>query len=133
MITYVYWVFVFAAAIAVIWVFAAVLNRWSGALIGVAVILFIGWAAYFFYFQQLFVKRWGGVMSISVPDGQVHLAATWKDEHLWIENYDPATNRCIFSEYSRGNLLEGRVTINNCNPLLPAASTLQRATSDDTP
>lgn len=133
MITYVYWVFVFAAAIAVMWVFAALLNRWSGALIGVAVILFIGWAAYFFYFQQLFVKRWGGVMSISVPDGQVHLAATWKDEHLWIENYDPATNRCIFSEYSKGNLLEGRVTINNCNPLLPAASTLQRATSDDTP
>lgn len=133
MITYVYWVFVFAAAIAVIWVFAALLNRWSGALIGVAVILFIGWAAYFFYFQQLFVKRWGGVMSISVPDGQVHLAATWKDDNLWIENYDPATNRCIFSEYSKGNLLEGRVTINNCNPLLPAASTLQRATSDDTP
>ncbi len=133
MITYVYWVFVFAAAIAVMWVFAALLNRWSGALIGVAVILFIGWAAYFFYFQQLFVKRWGGVMSISVPDGQVHLAATWKDDNLWIENYDPATNRCIFSEYSKGNLLEGRVTINNCNPLLPAASTLQRATSDDTP
>ena len=92
MITYVYWVFVFAAAIAAIWFFGARLNRWTGALIGVAVILFTGWAAYFFYFQQLFVKRWGGVMSISVPDGRVHIAATWKDEHLWIENYDPATN-----------------------------------------
>ncbi len=133
MITYVYWVFVFAAAIAAIWFFAARLNRWTGALIGVAVILFTGWAAYFFYFQQLFVKRWGGVMSISVPDGRVHIAATWKDENLWIENYDPATNRCIFSESSRGNLLEGRVTINNCNPLLPAASSLQRTTGDDTP
>lgn len=132
MITYVYWVFVFAAAIAVIWVFAARLNRWGGALIGVAVILFAGWAAYFFYFQQVFVKRWGGVMSITVPDGRVHLAATWKDDHLWIENYDPATNRCIFTEYSKGNLLEGRVTIKNCNPLLPAASSLQRAMGDDT-
>jgi hypothetical protein len=125
--------FVFAVAIATIWFFAARLDRWRGALIGAAVILFIGWAAYFFYFQQLFVKRWGGVMSISVPDGQVHIAATWKDDNLWIENYDPATNRCIFTEYSKGNLLEGKVTIKNCNPLLPAASSLQRATGGDTP
>ncbi len=72
-------------------------------------------------------------MSISVPDGQVHIAATWKDDNLWIENYDPATNRCIFTEYSKGNLLEGKVTIKNCNPLLPAASSLQRATGGDTP
>ena len=133
MITYVYWAFVFAVAIATIWFFAARLDRWRGALIGAAVILFIGWAAYFFYFQQLFVKRWGGVMSISVPDGQVHIAATWKDDNLWIENYDPATNRCIFTDYSKGNLLEGKVTIKSCSPLLPAASSLQRATGGDTP
>jgi hypothetical protein len=133
MITYFYWAFVFAIAIAVIWFFAAQLGRWKGALIGAAVILFAGWAAYFFYFQQLFVKRWGGVMSISVPEGQVHIAATWKDDNLWIENYDPATNRCIFSEYSKGNLLEGKVTIKNCNPLLPGASNLQRATGGDAP
>ncbi|MDH3510901.1 MAG: hypothetical protein OER85_08570 [Gammaproteobacteria bacterium] len=133
MITYVYWAFVFAVAIAAIWVFAAQLDRWRGALIAAAVILFIGWAAYFFYFQQLFVKRWGGVMSISVPDGQVHIAATWKDDNLWIENYDPAANRCIFTEYSKGNLLEGRVTIKNCNPLLPTGSSLQRTTGGDKP
>jgi len=133
MITYVYWGFVFAVAVAVIWFFAARLGRWRGALIGAVVILFIGWAAYFFYFQQVFVKRWGGVMSISVPDGQLHLAATWKDDNLWIENYDPATNRCIFSEYSKGNVLEGRVTIKNCNPLLRATSSLRQTTNDDTP
>jgi len=133
MITYVYWGFVFAVAVAVIWFFAARLGRWRGALIGAVVILFIGWAAYFFYFQQVFVKRWGGVMSISVPDGQLHLAATWKDDNLWIENYDPATNRCIFSEYSKGNVLEGRVTIKNCNPLLRATSSLRQTTNEDTP
>ncbi len=74
MITYFYWALVFAAAVATIWLFAARLDQWKGALIGAAVILFIGWVMYFFYFQQLFVKRWGGVMSISVPAGQVHLA-----------------------------------------------------------
>jgi len=63
------------------------------------------------------VKRWGGVMAISVPDGQHHIAATWKDDNLWVENYDPKSNTCIFSEYSRGNLLQGRVLIKDCNPL----------------
>ncbi len=122
MITYIYWGFVFAIAVVAIWFFAAKLDQWKGALISAAVILLIGWAAYFFYFQQLFVKRWGGVMSIAVPDGQFHITATWKDDNLWIENYDPETNECIFTEYSRGNLLEGRVTIKNCNPLMPGAN-----------
>ncbi len=122
MITYIYWAFVFAVAVLAIWLFAAKLDQWKGALISAVVILFVGWAAYFFYFQQLFVKRWGGVMSIAVPDGQFHITATWKDDNLWIENYDPETNECIFTEYSRGNLLEGRVTIKNCNPLMPGAA-----------
>jgi len=128
MITYFYWALVFAVAVAMIWLFAARLDQWKGALVSAAVVLIIGWAMYFFYFQQVFVKRWGGVMSIAVPDGQVHIAATWKDDNLWIENYDPETNRCIFTEYSKGNLLEGKVTIKNCNPLLPGAAGLQRAT-----
>ncbi|MGI9341274.1 MAG: hypothetical protein ACR2QV_00385 [Gammaproteobacteria bacterium] len=124
MVTYFYWGLVFAAAILVIWVFAARLDQWRGALIGAGIVLFVGWAAYFFYFQQVFVKRWGGVMSVSVPDGQHHITATWKDDNLWIENYDPKTNRCIFTEYSKGNLLEGKVTIKNCNPLMPSATSI---------
>jgi len=72
-------------------------------------------------------------MSISVPEGRVHLAATWKDDNLWIENYDPATNRCIFSEYSKGNVLEGTVTIKNCNPLLRSAASLPREMDVDAP
>ena len=74
---------------------------------------------YYFHYEQVFVKNFGGVMSIAVPDGQLHMQATWKDDNLWIENYDPKTNTCIFSEYSKGNLLEGRVKIKNCNPLMP--------------
>ncbi len=119
MVTYLYWALVFAVAFGAVFLFGARFDNWRGALISAVVVLVIGWGAYFFYFQQIFVKRWGGVMTISVPDGQLHIAATWKDDNLWIENYDPKTNRCIFSEYARGNLLEGRVTIKNCNPLLP--------------
>ena len=117
MITYLYWAFVIATAFGLVFLIGARLDNWKTAVIGAAIVLFIGWAAYFFYFQQVFVKRYGGVMAIRVPEGQRHIAATWKADNLWIENYDPKTNECIFTEYSKGNLLEGRVTIKNCNPL----------------
>jgi len=126
MITYVFWAIVFAAVFGVIWMFGR-MDQWKGALIGGAIILLIGWASYYFYFQQVFVKRWGGVMSITVPEGQLHITATWKDDNLWIENYDPQTNKCIFSEYSKGNVLEGRVTIKNCNPIIPGVRNVPQA------
>ena len=116
MITYLYWGVVVGMAFGAVFLFSAKLDSWKGAAISAAVILGLGWVAHAFYFEQIFVKRWGGVMTISVPDGQRHLQATWKDDNLWVENYDPATNKCIFSEYSKGNLLQGRVTIKNCNP-----------------
>jgi len=118
MITYLYWALIIGLLIAVVLIIGIKMNKQVAALISAAVILALGWAAYYFHFQQLFVKRWGGVMAISVPDGQRHMAATWKDENLWIENYDPKTNTCYFSEYSKGNMLQGRVSIKNCNPLM---------------
>jgi hypothetical protein len=117
LITYIYWGVVAIAALAALYLLGFRLRSWRGSLIVVALILFISWIAYFFYFQQLFVKRYGGVMHVTVPEGQKHISVTWKDDNLWIENYDPETNNCIFSEYSKGNLLEGRVIINNCNPI----------------
>ena len=118
MITYLYWIFIFAATLGVLYLFGVKLENWKNASIAAAVVFFVGYASYYFYFQQIFVKRYGGVMSISVPEGQVHLAATWKDDNLWIENYDPKTNTCHFTEYSRGNMLQGKVSIKNCNPML---------------
>ncbi len=119
MITYLYWGAVIALVIASMAVFAGKMNSIRTALVSSAVVLIVGWVAYYFYFEQLFVKRYGGVMSISVPAGQRHIAVTWKDDNLWVENYDPATNTCIFSEYSRGNLLQGKVVLKDCNPLMP--------------
>jgi hypothetical protein len=122
MITYLYWAAVMALVVGAMAFFAGRLNNVRVALAVAVVILVGGWAAYYFHFQQIFVKRFGGVMSISVPDGQMHIGATWKDDNLWIENYDPDTDTCIFSEYSRGALLEGRVRIKNCKPLLPVGT-----------
>lgn len=119
MVTYLYWAVVIGLVIATLVIVGVQLEKLKVALIATAVILVVGWAAYYFHFQQVFVKRWGGVMTITVPEGQRHIGATWKDDNLWIENYDPATNTCHFNEYSRGNLLQGKVTIRDCNPLMP--------------
>ena len=119
MVTYLYWIAVLALAVAPLVVIGRMLGNWKLAIASAAVVLAIGWSAYYFHYQNIFVKRYGGVMTISVPAGQHHISATWKDDNLWVENFDPATNTCIFSEYSRGNLLQGRVIIKQCNPLLP--------------
>jgi disulfide bond formation protein DsbB len=119
MITYLYWALVIGLIVAAVQIIGVKMNNRMAALISAAVILASSWAAYYFHFEQIFVKRWGGVMTISVPAGQHHMGATWKDENLWIENYNPETNTCNFSEYSKGNLLQGSVTIKNCNPLMP--------------
>jgi len=122
MITYLYWGAVIALVMVAMAVFAGRMNNLRAALIVSAAVLLVGWVAYYFHFEQVFVKRFGGVMAITVPEGQRHIAATWKEDNLWVENYDPATNTCVFSEYSRGNLLQGRVTLKNCNPLMAASA-----------
>lgn len=116
MVTYLYWFLVLLAAGAVLFI-ASKLGRLKIGVIVALIVLFIGSVAYYFRFQQVFVKHYGGVMAIGVPAGQRHITATWKDEHLWIENYDPQTNTCYFNEYSKGNLLQGKVIIKNCSPI----------------
>ena len=118
-ITYLYWFAIFVLVGAVLYGIGMKAQNWKVGIIVALVILLAGWATYFFRLQQIFVKHYGGVMTIRVPEGQHHLATTWKDDNLWIENYDPKTNTCIFSEYSKGNMLQGKVTITNCNPLMP--------------
>jgi hypothetical protein len=117
-ITYLYWFVIFALVGAVLFGIGLKGRKWKVGITVALIILLVGWATYFFRLQQIFVKRYGGVMTIHVPEGQQHLLATWKDDNLWIENYDPKTNTCIFSEYSKGNMLQGKVTITNCNPLM---------------
>ena len=133
MITYFYWFVVIALILSTVYVLGGKYNQWKPALISAAVVLVIGLGAYYFHFEQIFVKRYGGVMSIKVPAGQFHIAATWKDDNLWIENYEPQTNTCHFNEYSKGNLLQGKVTIKNCNPLIRTqpASTVPQSTPTD--
>lgn len=118
MITYFYWFSIVALAFGLLYFIGYRIDELKIAVVAALSVLIIGFVAYYFHFQQIFVKQYGGVMTIKVPEGEVHIAATWKDDNLWIENYDPETNVCHFREYSRGNLLQGKVSIKNCNPLL---------------
>lgn len=117
MITYFYWLFILTLTLTPLYFIGVRLNHWKGAGITAGSIFLIGILAYYFHFQQVFVKNWGGFMTITVPEGQYHIAATWKDDNLWVENYDPKTNRCEFKEYSKGAVLQGVVHIKNCNPI----------------
>jgi hypothetical protein len=117
MITYAYWTLAIALTIGVLLLVGMKFKKWTAAIILGVLIMIAAWSAYNFHYEQLFVKNWGGVMSLSVPEGQHHVTATWKDANLWIENYDPETNTCIFTEYSKGNMLQGKVTIKRCNPI----------------
>lgn len=119
MITYAYWALIIGLALLALFFLGGKRDSWKAAAITSLVIMVIGWGAYFFHFQQVFVKNWGGVMTLTIPEGQLHMGATWKDDNLWIENYDPKTNVCHFREYSKGALLEGKVVIKGCNPLMP--------------
>lgn len=118
MITYLYWFALMLVTGLAGWLVGRFINWKAGVVVALVVLLF-GWSAYYFKYEQAFVKNYGGVMTIAVPEGQMHISATWKEDHLWIENYDPKTNKCYFSEYSKGHVLQGQVAIENCNPILP--------------
>jgi hypothetical protein len=121
MVTYLYWIAVIAVSVFVFWGIGRYFKTKIGLICGLVVFL-AGWLMYVFHYEQYFVKHLGGVMSIENREGELHIQATWKDDNLWVESYNPEKNICYFREYSKGNLLEGKVTIKNCNPLLPSAA-----------
>ncbi|GLR64639.1 hypothetical protein [Marinospirillum insulare] len=116
MLTTFYWITSFTIIFAIFYLIAIRFSKPKPALVVTLVLALGSYSFYYFYLEQLLVKRYGGSMVIQIPDGQHHLGVTWKDDHLWIENYDPIKNECIFREYSRGSVLEGQVKLRNCNP-----------------
>lgn len=123
MLTTFYWIATLIAIFAIFYLIAVRFSKLKPALVVTLLLAVVSYSFYYFYLEQLLVKSYGGSMVINIPEGQYHLGVTWKDDHLWIENYDPIKNECIFREYSRGSMLEGQVKLRNCNPLLPSSLT----------
>lgn len=61
-------------------------------------------------------KKGGGpAQVIDLPEGLLHVSAQWVDGQLWVENFDPKTRTCTFSEYKDGKPVEAKtVTLTNC-------------------
>jgi hypothetical protein len=116
-ITYAYWFLLCALALGLVMGLGNRFGIWKWGMAAAATVLVVGTLAYYFYFEQLFVKRYGGVMTITASESRLHLGSTWKDDNLWVESWDPQTNACHFEEYARSGLLEGSVVIKNCNPM----------------
>ncbi len=117
MITYLYWTVLVAITAIVFLGLGVRFKLWQAGFFLALLVAVVGTLTYFFYFEQIFVKRFGGVMPISAQEGTYHLGVTWKGDNLWVESWDPKENVCHFREYSRSNMLEGEVKISDCNPL----------------
>lgn len=117
MITYLYWFLLVVTVLGVFMGLGVRFGQWKWGFVAGGLIALLGTLAYYLYFEQIFVKRYGGVMAISTPDNRLHLGSTWKDDNLWVESWDPQENKCYFTEYSRSHVLQGSVVIDNCNPL----------------
>lgn len=122
MVTYLYWVCLVVFCVFIFWGFSR-FKKWKLGFICTLAVFLAGWLAYYLEFEQNLVKNYGGTMSLNVPEGMLHLSVTWKDDHLWVENYDPKSNICYFSEYSKSHVLQGEVKIEHCNPALYRAPT----------
>lgn len=129
MINYIYWLAI-ACVVVVIGGITLKTKWWKTGSSVIIAVLFIAWSLFYFKFEQAWVKKYGGSMTISVPKGYIHLGITWKDEHLWVENFDPKTNTCYFSEYAKGHVLQGTVIIQHCNPALPSTNPEPTPTAD---
>ena len=132
MINYIYWIAI-ALIIGLVAIATLKTRLWKTGLITSMAILLLAWLLFYFKFEQMWVKKYGGSMTISVPNGQIHLGITWKDDHLWVENFDPKTNTCYFSEYAKGHVLQGTVIIKHCNPALPSANPEAQEPIKETP
>ncbi|MFZ5724435.1 MAG: hypothetical protein ACOY33_12345 [Pseudomonadota bacterium] len=117
MVTYLYWFLLVVLVLGVFMGLGVRFGLWKLGFIAAGIIGVAGVLTYYFYLEQIFVKRYGGVMPISTPDNRLHLGITWKDDNLWVESWDPQENKCYFTEYSRSHVLQGSVVISDCNPL----------------
>ena len=69
MVTYIYWATVIGLMLTAVFLIGIKLKSLMSGVIGSIVVLAVGRAAYYFHFEQLLVKRWGSVMTITIPEG----------------------------------------------------------------
>jgi hypothetical protein len=62
-------------------------------------------------------RSYGGHSSLELPEGVQLITLTWKGDSLWVLYFDPKDKSCTFTEKSSFGLMQGSITIPNCDPL----------------
>ena len=112
----IYFLVFFGISIGVIYGFHKAKHLYKGLVIG-AIIFISSIIAYKAFLEQILAKSYGGNYTVVVPEGMRFYGITWKDSDLWIGWYNPKEKECVFKEDSKFNILQGKITINNCNPI----------------
>lgn len=86
----------------------------AGTMLITAAVLVMLWYA---VFENIAARKWGGTLTIHLPENARLMNMTWKEDSVWYLYYDPASGSCVFKEDSRHGLIEGGVVVKSCNPL----------------
>lgn len=117
MIAIAYTAFCFCVALIAAWTALKLSKKWLysvAAFVGIGVFAFLVWTG---YLENMAARRWGGTMTVALPERAQLISMTWKDDSLWILYYDPVTQKCLFTEDSRLGVLQGAVQVKGCNPV----------------
>lgn len=69
--------------------------------------------------DQYLARNYGGNVTLTeLPANAKLVHLTWKENSIWMLYYLPDTKQCVFKESASVGVLEGVVTIPNCNPLM---------------
>lgn len=116
----------FLATYALVVVLCAGLSAWLAfklapkriySFIAPSLVLTFGFLLWTGVLENIAARRWGGTMTVTLPENAQLMTMTWKEDSLWVMYYEPGNKKCIFAEDSRLGLLQGDVQVKNCNPL----------------
>ena len=86
--------------------------------IAAAIVGVVMTSSYYTLLENMFARKFGGTLDVSIPANEYLLGVSWKGEDSWILTYDPVSKNCYYREESKFSTLEGKVRINNCKPLI---------------
>lgn len=107
-----------AGGIVYVYAGGGLIKRMMKALTAALLVFAAGWSFWEFYLGNTVARRFGGTLTVELPENAKFVNATWKEDSVWITYYETLTKRCVFKEFSRMGLVEGDVIIPNCDPVL---------------
>jgi hypothetical protein len=74
--------------------------------------------SYYAFLENIFARKFGGTLDVSIPKDEYLIGISWKNEDSWILTYDSVSKNCYYREESKFSTLEGKIRVSNCKPLI---------------